>query len=324
MRQVSGSSRSMWMGVLTSVVSAAAVTANADTVQLREKYSRTADSGFYKEGQFGKALGLIGGQHHWPLLFNKASVDQGTISIHFKPFMGKKDYAGRPLYVLRLVDGQQSLAVFDYPYWDHVKDAPVTQHVGLFINNAKVRNVALCGANLGTEAHTRFHHLLFTWNTEKAAFYVNGKLVKETNKTNADRWPKPFDAAGTFLELRGDMWVDQLVILSRYATDADIKALQQPWKTGPGTAFCAGFDGDHTAHGFIDGKGQRCQFVSYVGHPDATFRIDEPAEIEFTVVNDTPKPKTFALKGKIDDLDKKNRPRKIDSPHRPRGKIAER
>ena len=76
----------------------------------------------------------------------------------------------------------------------------------------------------GENFSDQYHHLLYTWNTKKAALYLDGKVIKEL-EIKAEQWKgqTPFD--GQSLSLRaGKGLLDDIMFFDRFAEADDVAA----------------------------------------------------------------------------------------------------
>ena len=294
--------------VLLPLLVAIALTSSAvaGSVTVMEKYARSPDMGVYATAPHGQALGVAGRELIYPVVFNKRQVTKGAILVCFKPLLHKRDWRKLHVPLVTLTDGSQNLRLRIYPFWQRKDDVPFTQRIGISIQNPAVpRETWQFGHNLGSESHTIFHHLVYTWDRQKAYAFLDGEQIAAIEKKD-ERWLTAFDGSAAQLILRGNAWFDEVAILDRAITAAQAhKWSQDPSGLGAMAAFRAEFSGSLAARCPVGGSGDVVRFVAHVGHPDATFRRDEPTQFTFTVVNTTGVDHKLSLRGLIKDLHKK-------------------
>ena len=272
---------------LPSILPAAA---SEQQVSLMETYSRSPDAGVYEPATIGQAIGLTGPAIEYPVSVTRRRLETGTIFVRFRPLLGKPDDPNSQRTALvTLTDGQQSLFVYLQPYVMETNDF-LTQRMDIALrNHASREETVWFRARLGANSHTVYHRLVLTWTTNSATMLLDGQVCPPAGVAPALTCA-PFDGRDLKVELRGDAWFDELLILDRALPAGAAQELQErkiPWVLDAHTAFYAGFDGRADGAGTAHAGGDLIRLITHVGRPDATFRADEPCAFKFSVINST-------------------------------------
>jgi hypothetical protein len=280
----------------------------AGIVEIPEKYA--ADSGGYRPGRHGEALWLFSGANYlkYPVLFKKTKVDQGAVSLWFKPSARVRKYSSVYEEFLKFSDeanvfsfvinsviinnlnlGDQSLLLRQ---WPSAQDSKAHTHK------------SLGGIKLDETVPRQFHNVILTWNQDALQVYFDGKLISDQKNGLPI-----FDGSKACLQLRSGsgVWFDELLVLDKHITPEEAGNLyqaDQAWQSDKHTALYVGFDKNLAGKAHVAADGDVVRLFSGIGRPDATFRADDPARIDFYLVNFTAETKKMDLAGRVDDIKK--------------------
>ncbi len=276
-------------------------------ISLMETYTRSADVGIYEPAAIGQAIGLTGPAIEYPVVVTRRRLESGALAARFRPLLGKPDAPNtQRTALMALTDENQALLIYILPYALDA-DGTLTQRLDIVLRNQFRREETLLfRTNLGPNPHTVYHHLLLTWTNNSAAMILDGQSCPLAVNAPALTIP-PLDGSALKVELRGDAWFDELLILDRALPAGAAQELQErkiPWVLDAHTAFYAGFDGRADGAGTAYAGGDLIRLITHVGRPDATFRADEPCALKFSVINSTAQAAALKIKGRVRDLNK--------------------
>jgi len=294
-------------GLLLAALSA------ADSVRINERYSRKPEDGVYRPSPNGQAMGLARGPLDYAAPFRRGAVESGSLSVVFRPLLGRRDYRHLHDAIVTLTDGENSIALRLFPWSQPKPELPPTQRIGMAVkpnHKGAPREGWMFSHSLGQDSHTRYQHVLFTWDRERVAAFVNGECVKrfEYQQKKHVLWPSVLDGRRATLSCRGYAYLDDVAVLDRALNDAEAQA----W-SGKGKApadidkavFHAAFDGTRDARSACAADGDVVRLIAVPGRPEATFHGEEETELTFVAFNATSQKHSARLRLRVDDIDKK-------------------
>ena len=264
-------------------------------VNVKAKYAAHQNIGCYYKGKFNKSIGFPGRGPVYPVHFDQAKVESGTISFWFKPTRQIfASFAGRNL--LTFSDGMQTLLVHNIPKkTSHSRKYSLLASIfsGYSATGPPSKSMPkfkwhVWGKAMDDKFADRFHHFLYTWDKKQLDIYLDGKNVSSRQRGKNGKWLKAFD--GTKITLRASgmcSWTDELIVLKHRVEEKEVKSLYKataPWKINVDTALYVPFD-NNVAGKSVLGKGDLINFSVYLGTPDGMFRACDKPKMTVSVKN---------------------------------------
>ncbi len=267
----------------------------------------TRQRGYFTKGRFGQALwyhSLVHGLGY-PVAFGADRLEAGTISLWLR--VARQRWAYDWQRPLTLGDGRQTIRLHVYSgHPEATKLRP--RYLRVSVDNAPGRPRTWYHANtrLAPDFHQGFHHVLFTWKPGESAAYIDGKRVG--GKREARNWLAPFKGNAMRLTLTGyGAWYDEIVLLSRFTTPEEAKAIHRrgrAWQVGERTALYLPFDGSLLGQAAIPAKGSGLAVAWYTDTTDNHFLAHDPTDLKLRVANCGATDRRLRVRGRIENLDK--------------------